>query len=141
MRVELALVKVMLDKHHLSLFTQRDQNSYILEEIEDHNTVIAMLAEIGISSAATVAIQLLNDFPSIRFGLLVGVGGGVPDEEDDIDIRLEEVIISKPTATFDEVVQYDREKYSTSEGFERTEMLAKPPPILMTSVETLAADH
>src|SRR5436190_23969784 len=75
---ELAPVKAMLDQPHPSLPTQRDQNSYTLGAMGGHNIVIAVLPEIGTNSAATVAIQLLNDFPSIRFGLLVGIGGGVP---------------------------------------------------------------
>jgi len=56
----------------------RDQNSYTLGTMGGHNIVIAVLPGSGTNSAATVAIQLLNDFPSIRFGLLVGIGGGVP---------------------------------------------------------------
>jgi nucleoside phosphorylase len=142
MGVELAPVKAMLDRLHPSLPTQRDQNSYTLGEMEGHNIVIAVLPEIGTNSAATVAIQLLNDFPSIRFGLLVGIGGGVPDEEEDgNDIRLGDVVVSKPTASFGGVVQYDLGKYSTGGGFERTGVLAKPPLLLRASVETLAADH
>lgn len=141
MGVELAPVKAMLDKSHPPLVTQRDQNSYTLGEIAGQNMVIAVLPEIGTSSAATVAIQLLNDFPSIRFGLLVGIGGGVPDEEEEgNDLRLGDVVISKPTASFGGVVQFDMGKYSTS-GFERTGVLGKPPRILQASVETLAADH
>ncbi|KAJ9662051.1 hypothetical protein H2198_001593 [Neophaeococcomyces mojaviensis] len=142
MGVELAPVKAMLDKLHPSLATQRDQNIYTLGEIEGHNIVIAVLPAIGTNSAATVATQLLNDFPSIRFGLLVGIGGGIPDEEEDgNDIRLGDVVVSKPTATFGGVVQYDMGKYSTNGSFERTGQLAKPPRILQASVETLAADH
>jgi nucleoside phosphorylase len=131
----------MLDQTHPSLPTQRDQNSYTLGEMEGHNIVIAVLPEIGTNSAATVAIQLLNDFSFIRFGLLVGIGGGVPSEEDGNDIRLGDVVISKPTASFGGVVQYDSGKYSTNGGFERTGALAKPPLILRTSVEMLAAGH
>jgi nucleoside phosphorylase len=142
MGVELAGVKAMLDQTHPSLPTQRDQNNYTLGEIEGHNIVIAVLPKIGTNSAAAVAIQLLNDFSSIRFGLLVGIGGGVPDEEEDSnDIRLGDVVISKPTASFGGVVQYDLGKYSTNSGFERTGVLARPPLILQTSVEMLAADH
>jgi nucleoside phosphorylase len=142
MGVELAPVKAMLDQPHLSLPTQRDQNSCTLGEMGGHNIVITVLPKIGTNSAATVAIQLLNDFPSIRFGLLVGIGGGVPDEEDDVnDIRLGDVVVSKPTASFGGVVQYDLGKYSTGGGFERTGVLAKPPLLLWASVETLAANH
>jgi hypothetical protein len=36
--------------------------------MEGHNVSIAALPEIGISSAATVAIQLLNDFPPFGSG-------------------------------------------------------------------------
>src|SRR5271170_7090238 len=88
MGVELAPVQAMLDRTHPSLPTQRDQNHYILGEMERHNIVIAVFPEIGTNAAAAVAIQLLNDFPSIRFSLLVGIKGGVPDgEEGDDDIR------------------------------------------------------
>jgi nucleoside phosphorylase len=58
-------------------------------------------------SAAIVATQLLNDFTSIRFSLLVGIGGGIPGDNED-DIRLGDVVVSKPTATFGGVVQFDR---------------------------------
>ena len=105
MGVELAPVKAMLDHIHPSLPTQRDQNSYVLGDMCGHNVVIAVLPEIGTNTAATVAIQLLNDFPSIRFGLLVGIGGGVPDEEEEgDDIRLGDVVVSKPTSSFGGVV-------------------------------------
>jgi nucleoside phosphorylase len=66
------------------------------------------MPEKGNSRAAIVANQLLNDFPSIRFVLLVGIGGGVRGEEEDHnDIRLGDFVVSKPTATFGGVVQYD----------------------------------
>src|SRR5438045_3669728 len=119
MGVELAPVKAMLDEIHPSLPTLRDQKSYVLGKIGGHNIVVAVLPEIGTNSVATVAIQLLNDFPSVRFGLLVGIGGGVPDEEEDgNDIRLGDVVVSKRTASFGGVVQYDWGKYSTGGGFE-----------------------
>ena len=141
MGVELAPVQAMLDRTHPSLPTQRDQNHYTLGEMEGHNIVIAVLPEIGTNAAATVAIQLLNDFPSVRFGLLVGIGGGVPDkEEGGDDIRLGDVVVSKSTDTFGGVVQYDMGK-QTAEGFKRTGTLNKPPGILRSAVQTLLARH
>src|SRR3954470_11410189 len=89
----------LLDQTHPSLPSQRDQNSYTLGVIGGHNIVIAVLPEIGTNSAATVATQLLNDFPSIRFGLLVGIGGGVPDLANEVDILLGDIVVSKPTKT------------------------------------------
>ncbi len=99
MGVELAPVEAMLDEMHQSLPTSRDNNSYTLGRIGAHNIVFSVMPEIGNNSAATVATQLLNDFASIRFGLLVGIGGGIPGDDED-DIRLGDVVVSKPTATF-----------------------------------------
>ena len=140
MEVELAPVTALLDKTHPGLPTQRDQNSYVLGEIGRHNLVIAVLPEIGTNAAATVAVQLLNDFPSIRFGLLVGIGGGVPDIEHEIDIRLGDIVVSKPTKTAGGVVQYDLGK-ETFKGFLRIGTLDKPPLILRAAVQQLAARH
>ena len=142
MGVELAAAKALLDEIHPHLPTQRDQNVYVLGEMGEHNVVIAVLPEIGNNAAAALAIQLLIDFPYIRFGLLVGIGGGVPDnEEDGDDIRLGDVVVSKPTTALAGVVQYDLGKYSSGGGFERTGALNKPPALLRASVENLAADH
>ncbi|KEF58601.1 uncharacterized protein A1O9_06527 [Exophiala aquamarina CBS 119918] len=142
MGVELAPMKAMLDTFHPSLPTPRYQNTYTLGEIGGHNIVIAVLPEVGTDAAATVAVQLMNDCPSIRFGLLVGIGGGLPSgDEDGMDIRLGDVVVSKPVASLGGVVQYDLGKYSTSGGFERIGVLAKPPALRCASVESLAADH
>jgi nucleoside phosphorylase len=99
MGIKLAPVEAMLDEMHQSLQTSRDQNSYTLGRMGSHSVVIVVMPEIGSSNAAIVTTQLLNDFRSIRFGLLVGIGGGIPGDDED-DIRLEDVVVSKPTAKF-----------------------------------------
>jgi nucleoside phosphorylase len=79
--LEMAAAKAMLDEVHEDLpVPPNDHNAYILGKIGNHNTVIACLpsGEYGISSTAAVAMQLLSSFHSIRFGLMVGIGGGVP---------------------------------------------------------------
>ncbi|KAK6855664.1 hypothetical protein PG995_007815 [Apiospora arundinis] len=55
-----------------------DSNAYTLGSIGGHNIAIACLpkGKIGTSSAAVVASQIVSTFPAIRFGLLVGIGGG-----------------------------------------------------------------
>lgn len=62
------------------------------------------------ASAATVAMQLLSSFHSIQFGLMVGIGGGVPSKT--ADIRLGDVVVSKPTGAHGRVIQYDLENLS-----------------------------
>ena len=140
MGVELAPVRAMLDEVHTGLSAQRDQNSYVLGKIAGHNIVVAVLPEIGNNAAAVVATQLLNDFPAVRFALLVGIGGGVPDLSNDIDIRLGDIVVSKPTNTVGGVVQYDMGK-ETVNGFERSGTLDKPPAVLRATVQQLVARH
>jgi nucleoside phosphorylase len=139
MGVELAPVEAMLDEVHQGL-SGRSGNTYTLGRMGVHNVVIAVMPEIGNSNAATVATQLLNDFRSIKFGLLVGIGGGVPGDEED-DIRLGDVVVSKPTAAFGGVVQFDRGKVHSNGQFERTGTLQKPPKVLLANVQKLEAQQ
>ncbi|KAJ5195473.1 uncharacterized protein N7498_008911 [Penicillium cinerascens] len=76
-----------------------DNNTYILGNIGEHNIVIAYLlgGAYGIVLAATVAMHLLSSFHSIRFGLMVGIGGGVPSSN--ADIRLGDIVVSQPRET------------------------------------------
>ena len=139
--LEMAVAKAMLDEIHPDLSTSsNDQNTYILGRIRAHNVVIACLPSgvYGMTSAATVAIQMLFTFRSIRFGLMVGIGGGVPGK--DADIRLGDVVVSKPTGDFGGVVQYDFGKTVAQGVFERTGSLNRPPQILLTAISRLQAE-
>jgi nucleoside phosphorylase len=138
MGVELAPVEGMLDEIHEPLETERDRNAYTLGQIGGHNIVIAVMPEIGNNAAAMVTTQLLNDFPHIRFGLLTGIGGGIPGKA---DIRLGDVIVSQPTDTFGGVVQYDLGKKVLGGTFQRTGVLNKPPLALTAHVRKLQAQH
>ena len=105
----MAAARAMLDEHHNPLQqNSRDHNTYILGRIGRHNVVLACLPTgvIGTLSAARVANQMLQTFEGIRFGLMVGIGGGVPCEEN--DIRLGDIVVSKPTGQSGGVIQYDR---------------------------------
>lgn len=71
----------MLDQRHADLpKPPNDHNTYTLGTIGKHNVAIACLpkGKVGTSSAATVATQMISTFPAIQFGLMVGIGGGVP---------------------------------------------------------------
>jgi nucleoside phosphorylase len=71
-----------------------DANLYTLGCIGRHNVVLSCLSagQIGPQSAANVATRMKAKFTSIRFGLMVGIGGGVPSSER--DIRLGDVVVS-----------------------------------------------
>ncbi|KEF55323.1 uncharacterized protein A1O9_08977 [Exophiala aquamarina CBS 119918] len=137
MSIELVSVEAMLDQSHHDLPTiNRGQNAYSLGSVGQHNVVITVMPEIGNNHAAIVGTQMKNDFPRLEFALLVGIGGGIPG---DADVRLGDVVVSKPERSFGGVIQYDMGKYVSSGAFERTGHLRKPPPILSAHVERLRA--
>ncbi|KAL3487204.1 hypothetical protein BJX62DRAFT_241237 [Aspergillus germanicus] len=111
--INLATARAMLEEEHGSPQTRAhlDDNSYVLDDLE---------------------------FPKIRFGVLVGTGGGIPS--DDNDIRLGDVAVSIPDRTFAGVVQFDSGK-ATATGFVRTGALNKPPRILLNAIEQVRANH
>ncbi|OJD18908.1 hypothetical protein AJ78_01094 [Emergomyces pasteurianus Ep9510] len=139
--IELAAAREMLDEEHEDFDPNvNDTNIYSLGRTGIHNVVIACLPDgrTGTNSAASVAVQMKSTFPSIRFGLLVGIGGGVPSAER--DIRLGDVIVSRPDKVHSGVVQYDFGKRIPS-GFDRTGFLNTPPTILLNAVANLRANH
>jgi nucleoside phosphorylase len=141
--LEMAAARAMLDELHGRPREQhkQDQNTYYLGSIGKHNIAIACLPAgvYGITSAATVATQMLSSFESIRIGLMVGIGGGVPTQG--CDIRLGDVVVSKPGKTSGGVVQYDFGKTTKEGQFIRTSLLNKPPQILLNAIASLEAEH
>jgi nucleoside phosphorylase len=145
--IEMAAVKGMMDEEHGDPQTppqRADQNTYILGRIGKFNVVVACLPkdEIGSSSAAAVARDMLHTFPNIRIGLLVGIGAGIPDyESDDVrDIRLGDVVISSDKENGG-VVLYDFGKRLPDGSFKNMCALDRPPRPLRTAISLLEVEH
>ncbi|KAI9764072.1 MAG: hypothetical protein M1840_008876 [Geoglossum simile] len=139
--IELAAAQEMLDEEHEGLPQELDDpNIYTLGRIGEHNVVIACLpaGQTGTHSAAVVAVQMKTRFNAIRFGLMVGIGGGVPSTVH--DVRLGDVVVSQSYMEHGGVVQYDFGK-TTPNGFLRTGFLNAPPTILLNAVASLRAKH
>jgi len=115
-----------------------DHNAYTLGSVSGHNVVIACLpeGEIGTTSAAIVAQWMISTFPAIKFGLMVGIGGGIPPK-----VRLGDVVVSTPTGLFPGVVQWDLGKANQGGNFQRTGSLNNPPTSLLTAVTKLKTEH
>lgn len=136
---EFIAAQAMLDEHHPSLPRQpNDHNAYILGRVGVHNVVIACLpkGEIGTSNAAIVAARISITFPSVRFGLMVGIGGGVPKT-----VRLGDVVVSSPGNGYGGVVQSDFGKIKQGGTFEHTKSLNRPPTELLSAVAILEGQH
>lgn len=141
LEVELIAALEMLDKSHKPLDqAKEDSNAYHLGEINGHNVVVATLPFTGNAPTATVVTQMRRTFPQLRFGLLVGIGGGVPTKTNSGHIRLGHVVVSKPEGEHSGAVQYDHGKAQTG-GFRRTGFLAPPPNVLLSAAQQLAANR
>src|SRR5271156_3067748 len=103
--IELAAAQEMLDEEYEQ--DEHDNNLYSLGRIGDHKVVIVCLPAglIGNIPAAAVAMQMKATFRSMRFWLMVGIGGGVPSAGP--DIRLGDVVVSQPHQGYGGVIQYD----------------------------------
>ncbi|KAJ5281476.1 nucleoside phosphorylase domain-containing protein [Penicillium angulare] len=143
--IEMAAAKCMLDESHPDLDQPRtDTNSYALGSVASHNVVIACLPSgiYGTTSAAVVAKQMMTTFPSLSFGLMVGIGGGVPAvSRPSPDIRLGDVVIGIPSGSFGGVVAYDYGKTLENGTFLPTGSLNHPPTSLLTAVSNLRSTY
>ncbi|ESZ94731.1 hypothetical protein SBOR_4893 [Sclerotinia borealis F-4128] len=145
-QTELVVAGAMLDEEHpvLSAADPGDTNVYLLGKIGSHNVVIACLPaeNTGKVSAAIVAKDLLRSFKTIRFGLMVGVGGGAPscieadlnagkgsedEDEDEDDDEDEEEVEEKGDIRLGDV----------GGEFFQTGTLNKPPSILLNAIGML----
>ncbi|KAH7108871.1 hypothetical protein B0J11DRAFT_500063, partial [Dendryphion nanum] len=129
----------MLDQKHEPLpIPPNDHNIYILGSIGKHNIVIACLpfGRIGNSPSAVVATRMITTFPSIKFGLMVGIGGGIPPK-----VRLGDVVVSKPIDRFPGVVQWDMGKAEEGGKFNQTGSLNNPPSVLLAALGLLCTEH
>ncbi|KAH8728256.1 WD domain-containing protein, partial [Phaeosphaeriaceae sp. PMI808] len=118
-----------------------DNNAYVFGRIGRHNVVIGCLptGRYGISSATSVAKDMVRSFPNLRFALMVGIGGGAPTQER--DIRLGDVVVSVPQRRLGGVVQYDFGKRLSDGRFQQTGQLDAPPPVLLGVIPEMRRRH
>ncbi|KAF3312506.1 hypothetical protein TWF173_007116 [Orbilia oligospora] len=125
----------MLDVQHPRLeIPAADRNAYTLGSIGEHNIVIACLPKgmIGNNNAAAVATQMVMTFTNVKFGFMVGIGGGIPPA-----VRLGDVVVGTPGDGYPGVVQWDMGKAVQGGGFQRTGALDNPPRSLLTALTEL----
>ncbi|KAE8346723.1 hypothetical protein BDV24DRAFT_158354 [Aspergillus arachidicola] len=139
--LELAAASAMLDETYPSLPATTVHNAYTLGKVQGHNIVLTCLPAgiYGTTSATAVVSHLQSTFPNLRYGILVGIGGGVPGKR--IDIRLGDVVVSKPTGSSGGVIQYDFGKAIQGGHFQSIGMLNQPPMVFLTAISQLEANY
>lgn len=100
---------LMLDEvHEDELRRSAGQTTiYTFGRIASHNVAIAgyPAGEAGIGISGSMVSEALRDFPRIEFGLLVGIGAGIPSPER--DIRLGDVAVAVPNKDSPGIIGYD----------------------------------
>lgn len=140
---EQTAARAMLDEEFRDAHIRRaasDTNTYTLGSIGKHSVVVACLpkGQLGVVRASRVATSMTSTFRNIKFVLMVGIGGGVPSEQN--DIRLGDVVVSAPTGKYPGVVQWDFGK-TTDGKLERTGSLNNPPTLLLTALSKMESDN
>jgi nucleoside phosphorylase len=131
-----------------------DDNEYSWGKVGRHHVVIASLpsGEYGLASAARVAQGFRSSLPHIRVGLLVGIGAGIPGPQTDgtgsitfePDIRLGDVVVSRPDGITGGVIQFDFVQSKEHDGrhvFKRHGFLNSPPSALRSALSKLQARY
>ncbi|OOQ88032.1 hypothetical protein PEBR_14662 [Penicillium brasilianum] len=140
---EYVAAQEFLDEEHEqpTFVSPNDTNNYTLGKIGGHNVVIAVFpdGEYGTASAASVATNMLNSFPNIRIGLMVGIAGGVPSERH--DVRLGDVVVSTSRNGEGGVFQYDFGKSLQGQSFQHTYFLNQAPTTLRTAITGIRAQY
>jgi nucleoside phosphorylase len=118
-----------------------DNNDYTLGLIGKHNVVIAglPLGRYGTTNAALVARDMMRTFPNLRFGIMVGIGGGAPSE--DHDIRLGDIVVGTSKNGRNEILQYDFGKTIQHRGFQGVQTRNNTPLLLQNAISGLEADY
>ncbi|KAH6688879.1 Pfs, NACHT and ankyrin domain protein [Plectosphaerella plurivora] len=125
--------------HEEYVAARQRQYTYTLGRIGRHNIVMASLpnSNYGLTSATTVAKDMLHSFPNIRVSLMVGIAGGAPFARN--DVRLGDIVVSSRAGGHGGVFQYDYGKTIQGDDFQFTQSLNQPPTLLLTAVSKLRA--
>ncbi|KAF3903503.1 hypothetical protein ABW20_dc0110180 [Dactylellina cionopaga] len=140
--IEKAAAVAILDEEHAPISTHvTDTNVYSFGRVGRHNVVIGCLpaGAYGTVSAANVAAQMRVSFPALRFGLMVGIGGGAPSLAN--DVRLGDIVVSQPGNGTSGIVPYDFGKTLEEGKLIRTGYLNAPPHILLSASSSLQATN
>lgn len=140
--LELAAARGMCDEEYDDTklqISRHDTNKYRVGQIAGHKVVLTCLMDAGTNTAGSAALHMQYSFESLRFILMVGIGGGIPSTRH--DVRLGDVVVSMPSGEYSGVVQYDSGKLIQDGEFKRTGALKAPPPHLRKVVKFLISEH
>ncbi|KAI1453619.1 nucleoside phosphorylase domain-containing protein [Annulohypoxylon moriforme] len=117
-------------------------NRFIFGRIGNHSAVLAFQPEIfqpGIDNATRLGEDLVKIFTNVRVCFLVGIGGGVPNQEH--DIRLGDVLVGFSDGNTSSVIQFDYERTILDNTFTIREFLPPPPTLIQEAIHELQTKY
>ncbi|EHK19554.1 uncharacterized protein TRIVIDRAFT_46254 [Trichoderma virens Gv29-8] len=84
-----------------------DENIYKSARMGNVNIVLVGPTNVGKARAAAAAASLRSSYPNLKVLLLTGICGGVPSTEEDQELLLGDVVISKSVIQYDLGKRYD----------------------------------
>ncbi|KAI7970590.1 hypothetical protein EIK77_004616 [Talaromyces pinophilus] len=140
--LESAAAAQMLDEKHCDPQGHgSNTDQYVFGRVGNHNVVMARLpsGQMENNSAADVAGRFTTNFPSIKFALMVGIGGEVPTAS--ADVRLGDIVVGHPHSQHGGVVQYDFSKTGPNRQVHRIGFINAPPKVLLNAIAKLRENH
>ncbi|KAF4555435.1 Hypothetical protein D9617_2g053940 [Elsinoe fawcettii] len=137
---DVALLHVLDERHGRLQQLPGDVRRYKLGSMSGHDVVIACspAGSYGTKQASYIASDMQRSFRRLRFVLMVGIGGGVPNQAR--GMRLENVAVSIPSGRYPGLVEYDMGKVE-QQGFILIGSLDRPPTELLHAVQELRESH
>jgi nucleoside phosphorylase len=147
--IEALLAEIMLDEsiEQAIALPPNDNNIYTYGRIKvlgsnaSHIVAIAQLplSTVGKASAATVANNMRRTFPNLKFGIMVGIAGGIWTSE--VDVRLGDIVVGVPNDGGPGIIQYDHGKATQEHEFVLTGSLNQAPDLLRSAAGLLQRKH
>ncbi|PKY00032.1 purine and uridine phosphorylase [Aspergillus campestris IBT 28561] len=151
LEIEAQAAVAMLDHLHDGHFPLGPGDDHVFRagDIAGYNVVITSFPagqEYGTSTAAALAGQVKAFFPSLRFGLLVGVAAGFPDlsQSPPRDIRLGDVLVALSCDDRPAVIPYGLGKETRGDDFQLLRsghVLAQTKTLLRSAIGSLKAEE
>ncbi|KAI4722832.1 purine and uridine phosphorylase [Aureobasidium sp. EXF-10727] len=147
--IEALLAEIMLDEliEQAIALPPNDNNIYTYGRIKivgsDASHVVAIaqlpLSTTGKASAATVANNMRRTFPNLKFGIMVGIAGGIWTAKE--DVRLGDVVVGISDSGGPGIIQYDLGKSIQDGEFVTKGVMNKAPDVLRSAAGVLQRKH
>ncbi|CAI7589640.1 unnamed protein product [Penicillium glandicola] len=140
LKVELRAAIAMLDRvsEDIPIRARGQHVVYTIGEVGLHKiAVVGYYQEQGLAASGSIAAEVIRDLPSLQFGLLVGIAGGIPSSSN--DIQLGDVAVPVPEGSRPGIVGYDLGKAGEDVQYELKHWQNSTHPLLRSVINIIRA--